>query len=129
MTYTTLRQIINQIYEIESLDGTKLARYMRCLFQVTLPFEDELALGLADEYIDLIQDAKRNTIPLPPEELEWLATTAFNHAVDFYFAKQDELCQTWAFKAFALAHLYEDGGVLEKMLHDRYGTLKFDTAE
>ncbi|RKU40879.1 hypothetical protein DL546_001180 [Coniochaeta pulveracea] len=129
VTYTTLRQIINQIYELESLDGVKLSRYMRCLFQVTLPFEDELALGLADEYIDLIQNAKRNTVPLPPEELEWLATTAFNHAVDFYFAKQDRLCQKWAFKAFALAHLYEDGGALEKMLHDRYGTLKFDAAE
>lgn len=99
---------------------------MRCLFQVTLPFEDDLALGLADEYVEIITEATRNNVPLPPEETEWLATTAFNHAVDFYFAKQDELCKKWAFKAFDLAHLCGDGGVLEEMLHERFMRLKFD---
>jgi hypothetical protein len=65
-------------------------------------------------------------VPLPPEETEWLATTVFNHAVDCYFAKQDDLCKKWAFKAFDLAHLCADGGQLEGILHEHFIKLKFD---
>ncbi len=43
----------------------------------------------------------------PPEELEWLATTAFNRAVDFYCASDDDGCKRWAEKALTLAGLLD----------------------
>ncbi len=73
-----------------------------------------------------LAETARNRVPMPREETEWLATTAFNHAVDCYFAKQDEVCKKWAFKAFELAHLVADGGRLEEVLHERFMRLRFD---
>jgi hypothetical protein len=61
------------------------------------------------------------------EELEWMATTAFNHSVDCYSTNQDELSKQWASKALSLAHYYLDGGRLEKILQEKYLTLRFDT--
>ncbi|OIW27318.1 SPO22-domain-containing protein [Coniochaeta ligniaria NRRL 30616] len=124
--YATLRAIINALSILDVLDVVKLARYMRCLFQVTLPFDGTLALGLADEYVRILTETAESRVPLPREETEWLATAAFNHAVDCYFAKQDGLCKEWAAKAFALAHLVADGGGLERVLHERFMRLRFD---
>jgi hypothetical protein len=55
--YGTLRQIIDQLWTLDALDVVKLARYMRCLLQVTLPFDDGLALGLVGEYCVIIQES------------------------------------------------------------------------
>lgn len=129
MMYSTLRTIINALSALDAIDAPKLSRYMRCLFQVTLPFDDALALGLAQEYVDLIAEAARNKVPLPTEETEWLAATAFNHAVDCYYGRRDEDCRTWAVRAFQLAHLLPDGGRLEEVLHERYMGLRFDVQQ
>ncbi|KAL8780846.1 MAG: hypothetical protein Q9194_000700 [Teloschistes cf. exilis] len=45
----------------------------------------------------------------PTEELEWVATTAFNRAVEFYSTSQDKTCRRWAEKAISLAELNNDG--------------------
>lgn len=37
------------------------------------------------------------------DELEWLATTSFNHAVDLHCASDDTGSRQWAEKAIALA--------------------------
>jgi hypothetical protein len=128
-TYSVLRTIINALSALDAIDAPKLSRYMRCLFQVTLPFDDSLALGLTAEYVDLIREAGRNRVPLPEEETEWLAATAFNHAVDCYYAKRDEECRKWAFRAFELAHLLPDGGRLEEVLHERFLGLRFEVQQ
>lgn len=39
------------------------------------------------------------------EELEWLATVAFNRAMDFYLVSADEECRRWAGKAIEVADL------------------------
>jgi hypothetical protein len=44
-----MRKIINEIWALESFDATKLAKYTRCLFQATLPLDDNLAMRLLDE--------------------------------------------------------------------------------
>lgn len=126
--YTTLRLIIDSLAALDSLDVTKLSRYMRCLFQVTLPLDESLALDLTREYVAVIKEARDKDAPVPDEETEWLATTAYNHAVDCYFQKKDEVCKGWAFRAFELAHLVGDGGVLEEVLHRGFIKLKFDAA-
>jgi hypothetical protein len=44
-----MRKIVNEIWVLESFDAVKLAKYTRCLFQATLPLNDELAMRLLDE--------------------------------------------------------------------------------
>lgn len=61
----------------------------------------------------------------PEEELEWMATTAFNHAIDCYSAHQADRAKEWAAKAINLAHYCPDGG-LEDILQDKYLRLSFD---
>lgn len=56
----------------------------------------------------------------PAEELEWLATTGFNHAVDLFAMRQDEQCKRWALIAISLAHYCGDGGRLESTLYEKY---------
>ena len=53
----------------------------------------------------------------PGEEVEWLATTAYNHALDCYGALLDDKAREWASKAVALAHYCNDGGTLTGMMH------------
>lgn len=58
--------------------------------------------------------------PYPSIELEWLATTTFNRAVDFYCAGQDALCRRWAERAVELATLMPDAGALRRVLQEKY---------
>lgn len=129
--YSALRAIIDALWDLDpALDAARLSRYMRCLFQATLPLDDGLALGLAGEYVTLLDEAGRKNIPTPPEETEWLAATAFNHAVDCYFARRDGACREWAARAFELAHLVPgDEGRLEAVLHERFLRLRFDVQQ
>ncbi|KAF2745815.1 SPO22-domain-containing protein [Sporormia fimetaria CBS 119925] len=65
----------------------------------------------------------------PPTELEWLATTSFNHAVDYYVQENDAKCKQWAEKAITLAQWAEDGGALRKLLMERYSGLMWKDGE
>ncbi|KAJ5805270.1 hypothetical protein N7474_011157 [Penicillium riverlandense] len=60
----------------------------------------------------------RSWYPYPIEELEWLASVAFNKAVDFYRAARDEEYQRWGMKAVQVAESVDrvSGGVLARML-------------
>jgi hypothetical protein len=62
----------------------------------------------------------------PAEELEWLATSTFNRAVDFYCASQDENCKRWAEKALDLARTARDGGQLLELLESKYLGLRWE---
>ena len=61
----------------------------------------------------------------PEEELEWMATTSFNHAIDCYSAHETERAKEWASKAINLAHYCHDGR-LEEILQSKYLRLSFD---
>ena len=67
---------------------------------------------------------KPSTYPI--EELEWVATTTFNRAIDFYCTSQDDLCRRWAEKAISLADLSDDDGRLHQLLEERYLGLTWD---
>jgi hypothetical protein len=56
----------------------------------------------------------------PSEEIVWLATAAFNHAVDLFSLAQDEASQRWMEKALAVAKLASDNGNLHKRLEAKY---------
>ncbi|KAL2135925.1 hypothetical protein VTI74DRAFT_6308 [Chaetomium olivicolor] len=123
--YSTTRKIVNEIWVLESFDAVKLAKYTRCLFQATLPLDDSLAMSLLDEAWSKARELRESEAIWPEEELEWMATTAFNHAIDCYSAHEIERAKEWATKAINLAHYCNDGR-LEEILQSKYLRLSFD---
>ncbi|KAH8677915.1 meiosis protein SPO22/ZIP4 like-domain-containing protein [Xylariales sp. PMI_506] len=114
--FSTIRTIINEIWLLENFDVAKLAKYLRCLVQITLP-DKQISLNL------LVEIGK----PFPMCEVEWLTTTSFNHGIDFYQSGEDDLSRKWIDHAFTLAHFHQDGGVLETLLQDHYTRLRWDS--
>ena len=74
-----------------------------------------------------MQDTEVETGPeasYPAEELEWLSTTLFNLAVDFFVAENEEEAKRWSSKAVELADVLAantdgDGGMLAKVLRGK----------
>ncbi|KAI0601756.1 meiosis protein SPO22/ZIP4 like-domain-containing protein [Biscogniauxia sp. FL1348] len=124
--HTTLRKLINYIWELEHFDHDKLAKYMRCLLKATLPLEPEVPLRVIEEICDMVKQSVETQNLFPPLELEWFTTTAFNHGVDLYSSHDDELSKQWLAHAFTLAHYHQDGGVLEQQLQEKHTNLKWD---
>ncbi|KAL8960327.1 MAG: hypothetical protein Q9193_002951 [Seirophora villosa] len=144
----TLQQIVNKVWQPESEDVDRLARWIRCLLSLALSSNVELAENIVDQVISIAMNAKevgfndigdqhisnaRELTPTkqkpshyPAEELEWIATTTFNRAIDFYCASQDEACRSWAGKAISLAHLGDDHGHLHDLLQNKYMGLAWD---
>ncbi|KAF1940662.1 SPO22-domain-containing protein [Clathrospora elynae] len=85
------------------------------------PTQHQDGAGLAD-------DALKGPEHYPKTELEWLATTAFNRAVDYYLQEDDNKTKTWANKAFVVAQWLEDDGAMRDFLMEKYSKLKFDEA-
>ncbi|OJD25043.1 hypothetical protein ACJ73_03590 [Blastomyces percursus] len=144
-TTRALQQITTHIVRRgEVRDTSKLSRWIRCLFQLALDSNVEMAediLGqayaLARESQSQYQQYKQgeqkkpqgpetSSTSYPEEELEWLSTTAFNRAIDFYAKPDDVSCRKWAQKALDLAGLMRDGGLLYKVLRDRFEGLGWD---
>ncbi|GAB1313483.1 sporulation-specific protein 22 [Madurella fahalii] len=123
--YSTMRKIVNEIWVLESFDAVKLAKYTRCLFQATLPLDDGLAMKLLEEACSKARELRESEATWPEEELEWMATTAFNHAIDCYSAHEVERAKGWATKAINLAHYCNDPK-LEEILQSKYLRLSFD---
>ncbi|TVY49609.1 hypothetical protein LOCC1_G000373 [Lachnellula occidentalis] len=121
-----LKNIINQAWCLESMDGTMLAKYMRCLFQIALSDNIEIAEQLLDQVQQHAHEAQDTDQPYPTAELDWIASKAFNHAVDLYCGGQDIACKNWASKALNIAHYCADNGALERLFQTKYAGLKFD---
>lgn len=62
----------------------------------------------------------------PGTELEWIATSAFNRAIDYYVGDDDAKCKVWAEKAMTLAQWLEDAGRLRDLLIEKFAALQFD---
>ncbi|KAK6602521.1 hypothetical protein H4I95_06458 [Botrytis cinerea] len=122
----TLKKITNKTWEMEEFDTVKLSKYMRCLFQAAMGSDDKIAEELIDQVCMLAADASETQIPYPTQELDWLATKSFNHAIDLYSADQDEACKRWADKSILIAGYCDDAGSLKRLLTQRFGGLKFD---
>lgn len=76
-----------------------------------------------DDDSDSADDEIKETDRYPATELEWLATTTFNHAIDYYMQENDEACTNWAQHSFVLAQWLEDGGALGGLLMEKYASL------
>ncbi|KAI5864321.1 meiosis protein SPO22/ZIP4 like-domain-containing protein [Durotheca rogersii] len=117
--YSALRKIINHIFSLERFDNEKLAKYLRCLLKATLASEPEFPLRIADDICRLVKQCAG--------EVEWFATTAFNHGVDLFGVNEDELSKQWIGHALTLAHYHQDGGDLERELQKRQVNLRWDS--
>lgn len=113
----------------------KLSRWIRCVFQLSLenPATVVTAEAILDQAYAISRDGHHrhlndNNIAncYPGEELEWLATTVFNRAVDFYLASDDSACRRWAQKALDLAGLMHDRGLLYGVLRGKMNKLELD---
>lgn len=59
---TTLKKIINEAWGLESLDTTKLAKYMRCLFQIAISDNPTIAEQLLDQVHNHAKEAAEVSI-------------------------------------------------------------------
>ncbi|KAF2114687.1 meiosis protein SPO22/ZIP4 like-domain-containing protein [Lophiotrema nucula] len=148
---TVLQKIINITWQHSNNDIVKLSRWIRCLFQLALSFDESISLkcidqasliaaarhGVSDDLEPITQQHLLNTPPpsssptkvadaegketncYPSTELEWLATTCFNLAVDYYLQENDEKCRAWADKAVNVAQWMEDNGQLRNQLTEK----------
>ncbi|CAL3972847.1 unnamed protein product [Diplocarpon coronariae] len=123
----TLKKVINEAWGKESIDSAKLAKYIRCLFQITIAEDVELAEQLLDQACGYASEAAESDQPIISEEIEWMATKAFNQAVDFYCGGADQKSKDWADKALNIAHYCADEGQLERLLQSKLVELKFDS--
>lgn len=117
--YATLRLIINEIFELEDFDIQKLAKYLRCMFQAILPLDDSLALQVIDQALQIAREGGQVERPFPADELDWVVTTTFNHAIDILARGDEALCQRWALKALDLAEQMNDNGYMREVLRER----------
>ncbi|EER25387.1 hypothetical protein CPC735_064870 [Coccidioides posadasii C735 delta SOWgp] len=140
----TSEQILTQVsQERKHQNLEKISRWVRCVFQLSIKSNAAVAESILDQAYILARDgpeyqkheenseAHPNTESVsrhtyPDEELEWLSTTAFNLAIDFYLASDDMASQRWYGKALDLARLLHDNGVLWKTLQEKFGRLTWD---
>jgi hypothetical protein len=167
-----LEKIIRLTARQSGTDMTKLARWLRCLFNLALTSGEHVSFLCTEQAVTLAtahhkvsplsvspnqprailkprqgisvamptpppfsdpikhdddisaDDSCKTADRYPPTELEWLATSAFNHGVDYYLQENDEGCKKWAHQAFILAQWLEDGGALRDLLMEKYASLK-----
>ncbi|KAI1295094.1 meiosis protein SPO22/ZIP4 like-domain-containing protein [Xylaria venustula] len=124
--YQTMRELVNQIWILEHFGDVKLAKYMRCLLKTTLSMEHKIPLNLIGEISTMVKELAGKKMHFPPVELEWVTITAFNHGVDLYGIREEELSKAWVSHALTLAHYLRDGHELERQLQEKYTKLKWE---
>lgn len=120
-----LKAIVNSAWSIGGMDIPRFSRYIRLLFQTALLHQEATAVELLGSIEQHIIDAAQTEQPYPYEEIEWIATTAFNHAVDFYCTEEDAKCKQWASRAISIASHLKDGHALRDILVEKLAGLSF----
>ncbi|KAF1951086.1 SPO22-domain-containing protein [Byssothecium circinans] len=152
---SVLQKIIKMSNKQNGVNFGKLSRWIRCLYQLSITFDEKISLKCVEQAIDIAaarrgdsalftpppssspimtddlerffaNDEEKEPDHYPTTELEWLATTTFNHAVDYYVQENDAKCKEWAEKALALAGWAEDQGQLRALLMDKYKGLVWE---
>ncbi|KAK6535452.1 hypothetical protein TWF694_001910 [Orbilia ellipsospora] len=105
-----LEKVINLSIQVETHKIGKVARWIRILLQKSLQGDFNKAERLGNQY--------------PQEELEWIAATLWNLAIDKNYAGDFGGSKTWAEFALSVAGFVKDGGQLEKLLHSKFVNLR-----
>ncbi|KAE8147142.1 hypothetical protein BDV25DRAFT_169373 [Aspergillus avenaceus] len=102
-----------------------LPRYLHTCFQLCLDASEyTLAEMNIDQALSLASHEQQEGIHYPSDELQWMATVAFNQAIDFYLASNDKDFRGWAEKAIRLTDFGEpECCALRKLLQEKIKTL------
>jgi hypothetical protein len=174
---SVLQKIINlTCRQAAGRDIAKLARWLRCMFSLSLEYDEEVSIkclgqvthlaakqqNVSSPYFciricfkssqtihpitamsgldtpplssdtaknkdaaPLADDCIKETDCYPRTELEWLASTTFNHAVDYYLQEDDVKTKKWADQAFIVAQWIDDKGAMRDFLMERFAKLRF----
>ena len=125
----TIQKIIGLSWRTSGYDIVKVSRWLRCLFSMAIASDAKISLMCLDQATQLARqgvDHARGGERYPAEEIEWLATTAFNRSVDMYCASDDDGCRLWAEKALGLAQTSDETDSLYRTLQGRYSGLRWD---
>ena len=60
-----MRLIINEIFTLEEFDHQRLAKYIRCMFQAILPLDDNLALQVVEQALQIAREGSQVCFPPP----------------------------------------------------------------
>lgn len=112
-----LQKIINKTWAKDK-DVLKLARWLRFTFSVGLNSgESSVSIKLVEQAATMARRGTEMMIdPYPEDELQWLATTAFNRAVDLLLAEDREAAGQWMEASLELARYSADNGSLHAHL-------------
>lgn len=102
-----LQHIVNHSWRRDRSNMLKVARWIRCVFRMTLSVNTAMAMQCLEQAAAIAARVTSTARPgeqYPQTELEWLASTAFNHAVDLFCASEQQLeYRRWAEAALNLA--------------------------
>ncbi|KAI7285102.1 hypothetical protein KC345_g1898 [Hortaea werneckii] len=112
-----LQRCINETWK-KDRDIVKTSRWLRLAFSMHLRDEDNgLALKLVEQAAAIVRKGYNNEAEVyPAVELTWLATMAFNKAIDCLATGDYGGCQSWANAALELAYYADDNGSLHAHL-------------
>lgn len=54
--FAVLQLLINEIQALTNFDFLKLAKYLRCMLQVILPLDDDLAVQVLNQALQIVSE-------------------------------------------------------------------------
>lgn len=90
-----IQTVINKSWSEQRHDIGKVAKWLRCMFGMTIDTNQDMAMQCLEQALATAIHRSAGHKPYPQDELEWLAGTAFNHAIDLYCASDLAGYQRW----------------------------------
>ena len=118
-----IQRIINETWKKDK-DLVKVSRWLRLSFSIDLSDADgAFALQLLQQAADMAKKGHSSSDAecYPETELQWLATTAFNHAIDLLSGGAFEDAKIWIDAALEVARYAADEGALHANLTHKKG--------
>ncbi|KAI5791651.1 meiosis protein SPO22/ZIP4 like-domain-containing protein [Peziza echinospora] len=102
----------------EKIDVQKLARCVRCQVQLSLIKDPRIMESLLSQVLSFVREKRGEKYPI--EELKWLASTAWNRAIDFRSLSDSANYEVFAALALDVAKCIEGGETFLKRLQKKY---------
>ena len=115
-----LQKMINETWRRDK-DISKVSRWVRLTFVICIDDTDSnFSLKLLQQAENIAAGGQAGKhASYPEQELYWLASTSFNHALDLMACGQTEAAQNWIESAIELARLISDHGSLYDVLRSK----------
>ncbi|KAK4911225.1 sporulation-specific protein 22 [Elasticomyces elasticus] len=119
-----LQKCINATWKKDK-DAAKMSRWLRLTYSINMQDgSPDFALKVVQQAASVAQKSEKEATKYPLDELCWLATMAFNKAVDSLNTEEAGCAAPWTDAALELARYASDNGALHKNL-----TLRKEAAE